>query len=440
MKKQKLGMIAGFCVIAAVVGTAVYTDHRTEPDLISGVAHYAYRPVVRRDIDEDIERLAQKVRRETAAAADLAQLAGLYYQQAKLTGRTGDYDQAESTARLSLRAQATHNSGARLIVARVASSRHQFTDAIRIAREALAEDPSKAAPLSVVTGAYLALGNLAEANVSADQFVDRSPGLESYGLRALVYEAEGRDEESTADFVRALQIEDIGETDESAWVRSVFARGLMRRGDYAHARILLDEAIRSVPGYHLALDLRGDLEMREGKWADAERSFRAAFESSKQIPYLVHLARVKRAQGETVSAQEIEGEAEVLLRDELKRSGWGHRIDLAILLLDRGRPADVQEAETLAAADVENRPGALSLGVLARAKLRVGKFAEAQKVLRRALQSGSRDARLYLLMAEIERAVQNPRLVLFYSQLAIALEPKNPAVRNEALSLSRRPG
>ena len=62
-------------------------------------------------------------------------------------------------------------------------------------------------------------------------------------------------------------------------------------------------------------------------------------------------------------AAEIQAQAEALLRAEVSKNGVGHRLDLAMLLLDKGTPADAKEALELAGADVTNRKSATSLNV-----------------------------------------------------------------------------
>ena len=412
-----------FCIL--ITTTAFLSSCTRHTDEISRVAHYPYRVVQQTDVLRDIESMEKRVQGDHPQATDLGVLAGLYYAEGRVTGTTIWFDKAEQTANQSLKIQTDANSGAKLILAKVMATRHDFAQAIQIAMDVNKVDGKKTSALAIIATSSLATGDLNQAGSYADRFVDQSPGLESYGLRALVMEAQGRTEEAKNDFVHALDIEDLGEAQESAWVRSVFARFLMRLGDYKHAKLLLNEALRTVPHYHLALDIFGELSVRQKDYETAEKYYKDAFESSKQLAYLSHLSKLKLMEGQKVLAGEIQTQAELLIRGEMVKSGYGHRLDLASILLDRGNPNDIQEALTLAVDDTKTRRGSLALSVLARAQLAAGKSSDAMSTMRELLRSGTRDPDFYFQMSSVEAAVKNPRLEAFYLSEAKKIDPRN---------------
>ena len=85
-----------------------------------------------------------------------------------------------------------NNTPAEAMMAKIAESKHEFREAIKIAESSLKRDPNKTSVVAILITAHLALGELTDASFLADQFVDRMPGLESYGLRALVLTAQGQ--------------------------------------------------------------------------------------------------------------------------------------------------------------------------------------------------------------------------------------------------------
>ena len=411
------GLILVFVIYASVV-KAKSKDIRE--DQFDKVAKYRFQNVVRDDVGKQVAELEAKVAK-SHDSIDMSILAGLYFAQSRLTGDLSWLDKAEASAKQSLASMPTRNSTSKLVLAKIAESRHDFKTGIKIASEAYHDDSSKVSALGVLGTSYLATGDLIEGGKIADQFVDRMPSLQSYGLRALFMEAQGRDEEAKNDFSRALQIEDVGESQESARVRSLYARYLMRHGDFTRAQTLLDEALKTIPNYHLALDLKGELEMRKGEYSNAETDFKAAFDSSKQLAYLVHLARLKTLMGNKQLAEEIQSQAELLLRADIAKNGIGHRLDLAMLLLDRGRANDLKEALTLASEDYKNRASALPLGVLAEAQLRSKDLLAARTSIRDLLRIGVREPEYYEEAARIEAAVDNPRMTDFYHHESMKL-------------------
>ena len=435
-KVQKKYLLAGLLIVsAATAGSfAFYAKESYAHDEIARVAHYRFPTIVRADLDKEISGMEKKVKGRQDAI-DFAILSALYFSQGRLTGNSSWFDQAAEAAQASLKLQPIGNGAAKMTLAKLAENRHDFREAIHIAEEAFKADPSKLSSINILATSHLAIGDLDEAGRRADFAVDRAPGLESYGLRALVMGAQGRDEECVADFEHALEIEDIGDSQESARVRSLFARHLMHHGDFPHAHLLLNEALRAIPNYHLALDLQGELAERENNYPLAEKEFKAAFESSKQLAYLTHLSHLKVLMGNKELAEEIQAQSELLLRAEIAKNGIGHRLDLATVLLDRGRPQDIREGLKLAIEDVANRHNVLPLGILARAYILSGKIPEARETMREVLRSGIREPDYYEQMSMIEGLKHNGRLVSFYHNQALAINAGQPLVPMVGFSL-----
>ncbi len=424
MKRKILFLFLAFIGLTFAVSLIYYFHFKADGE-IRELAVYRYQSRQTANFLSDIETLQKRVDNPSPQAGDWGTLAGLFYAQGKISGNTTWFDQAEEAARKSLKLQPQPNAGARLILAKVKASRHEFREAIEIATEAFQNDSSKTSALAVIITSYLAMGDLTQAGSFADQFINRSPGLESYALRALIMEATGRVSESTNDFKRALELEDFGAEQESAWARCLFARSLIRNGDYANARILLNSALKIKSDYHLAYDLLGDLFLREGDYANSEKYLKAAFASSKQLAYLVHLAKLKTIMNEAQAALQIQTQAEILIRMELDKNGFGHRLDLVSLLLDRGQPNDAKEALQLAEEESKVRRSPVALSVLSRAQLANGEIQKSYKTLREVLQTGIRDSEYYSQMAVLERDLENRRQAQFYMKEAVALEPQN---------------
>lgn len=432
MKKKWIYFFSVAVIIICFLATIDFFLKK-KSDELSLIINYPFLASHSVDSKQSLKTLEERVHVETPQSADLAFLAALYFAEGKTSGNLEWFNKAELMAKKSLALQPTMNAGAKLILAKILGAQHFFKDSTALATEIYKEDSSKTSALSIAATAYLARGELQKATELGDQYVDQTPGLESYGLRALIMESQGRRNEALSDFKRALQIEDVGEMQESAWVRCMMARTLVHQGDYKHAHELLDVALKIIPDYHLAYDLLGDLSQREGDFNSAEKYFKLAFQSSKQLAYLIHESKLKQIQGEKDLAIEIQNQAEKLIRDEVNKNGYGHRLDLATILLDRGQPKDISEALKLAEEEVKNRQGVLVLKVLAQAQLANRQKAQALKTMRQILQTGVRDSEYYLEMARVEKAVNNPRKAAFYMKEAVALEPQNQQLQKNAL-------
>lgn len=358
-------------------------------------------------------------RRAQRTPLDLAELADLYMKR----GEPADLTKAEQLARQSIALLPSPNA-AHLTLAKLANTRHDFRGAIAHAHDYLRTGDSPSAFLALAT-AHLALGELALACDAAEIAVDARPGTSSYLMRALVLDAQGRDAEAEHDFQRAVAVEDFGDVDESARLRALWARSLIRRGELPLADKAIAEALRIMPELPLALGQQGELALRRGNAKAAIALFGRAFAQGREVRYLIDTARAQDLAGDGAAARGTRDQIELLVRAELRDTGMGHRLDLVETLVDRGTPADLREAVTLARQEVALRPSAETLFQLARALARSGTHHEAALAIRRALATGVRSARFYELAARLERKTGNTQRAAMYAKEAARLDASN---------------
>jgi tetratricopeptide (TPR) repeat protein len=366
--------------------------------------------MVTRALQEEIAFYQMRVRRDPTGGLDLAALSGVYLRMARATGDLQWFLLAEQAARRSLSARPSQNTGALLSLARVAEARHDFAEAVRLAR--LAGTTPEA--LSVLVTSYLAQGRIDLAAQAAQALVGRWPGLGSYALRGLVASARGEDEGAIADFNRAIASEESGETGSSAWVRTLLGRLHYRRGRHTEAAALYREALRILPQYPLALVNLAELEMRQGRYRSAEQHLTRVVNLTRESPnvydhaVLRGLARLHELRGHDARAAALWDEAERRLRRDVTTGQFGHRRELARLLLERGRAEDAGEAVALMEADVRIRRDAETLEIYAWALARSGRWDAAQRGIQEALHGGSREARLFYRAATIAQGLGDP--------------------------------
>lgn len=358
-----------------------------------------------------------------ASPFDLADLAEAYARSAQTSGDPTAYDRAEAVARRSLEVLPFPN-GAALVLAKIQNAKHEFADAIRIATQFAAHKPSASAHI-IVASAYLALGQLGDAATAAEAAVALKPDSAGYLMRALVLQAQGRDAEAAFDFERCVAVESQGDVQESARSRVLWGRFLLRRGEYAGARALFDEALRIMPNYPLALANQAELALRTGEFARARAMFERAFAASRQARYLLDLARAQELAGDAAGADRSRAQVEKIVRADLAAHGTGHKLELVEVLVDRGKLADLTEAVTLGRDELAHRPSADTRFQLARALYRSGERDPAALQVQAALATGARDARLYELASRLETG---PRKALYVRQAA-ALSPGNSGWR-----------
>jgi tetratricopeptide (TPR) repeat protein len=425
-------------LMCAVVGYAITAFARTSHSSLPEALRYKFanaletRTATRTEaFAQEIGFLQDRVNRNPDSALDLAALAGGYIGKARVTGQNTWYILAEQAAErsLGLLPLKVGNAGAQLALAEVAQAQHDFAGALELIRKVTALQPNNSSAISLRATIMLALGEPEAARRDVDALVNALPNVSNLTLQATIAEAQGRLETARQDFERALSIEEPDDAFGSARTRTLFARFLVRHGEYDLARGLLEEALKIAPHYPLALLHLADLEFREGRFAQAEARDRELLLISHDSPSTYDhaaqqgLARVKQAEGSS-DAKALWLEAETTLRREITQGAFGHRRELARLLLERGRPQDVPEALKQATRELETRHDWETLSALAWAQQRAGRTLEARETVNRALLTGVQDAELELRAASIERALGHPGNAQKHEANAARINPR----------------
>ena len=411
-------------LLSLLSGTALLTATPFGKQLITGRPSpysYPFSLSLKGDNPQTIESAIAsyqgRVQQHPADGLDRAALAGAYLKMARVTGTANWYLLAEQEAQQSLANLPFDNDGAVMILAEIAQAKHEFAEAVR-----LAEQVSGAKSLTVVVTSKLAMGQLAEAEIAADEMVNFVPSLGSLSLRGLTRMARGEHEGALRDFQQAIAAEEPNEQRGSAQVRTFLGRLYAEQGNTEQAKQLYHEALEIVPDYPLALLHLAQLETRLGHYRAAKRDYSQLGASVvQQGVALQGIARISSLQGRATEAKWQE--AETVLRQQIDQNALGHRRDLAHLLLERGRDRDVSEAIALMQTETQNRRDAETLDILAWALSRAGRWQEAQVIIREALGQGVQNAGIFYRAADIETALGHPAQAEKYIRSAQALDP-----------------
>ncbi|MEG5159391.1 hypothetical protein QUB37_02930 [Microcoleus sp. AT3-A2] len=389
-------------------------------------------------IQQEIAFYQQRLAVDSRSGLNRAALAGSYLKMARATGEGGWFLLAEQAAQRSIADLPFDNQGALLVLARIAEARHDFATALRLAKQ-VGSDNEDAIALSVTS--HLAMGKVSEANAAAEALVNRIPNLGSLTLRALVRESQGRDAEVLQDYRQAMAAEEPGEVAGSARARSLLGRFYARRGQFVQAKALFLEALRLVPRYPLALIYLADLETRQGNYREAEGYYSKVSAYSGPVETVFDrivdrgMARVKEFEGDAIESRRLRDKAEAGLRQEQASGGFGHRRDLASLLLEKGRSQDVTEALALMQEEVKIRRDAVTLDTLAWAFSSAGEWQKADRVMAEIMRSGIRDAGMFYRAGAIARTLGKDAESRAYFQKSKEIDPSFDDRSRQALGL-----
>ena len=380
---------------------------------------------ITRLLRDEIAFYQSRIQRTPQSGLDRAGLAGAYLKMARITGDLRWYLLAEDTARQSLANLPVSNAAAPLVLARVAEARHDFATAIRLARAAGPSEDS----LPILVTSNLARGDVPAAARTVAELVAADPSLRSYTLRALVEVARGQDVGAEADFRQAMAMEEPEEVASSTWVRSLYGRFLYQHGRLDPARELFTEALRILPQYPLALTDLAVLELRQGQYAAAIDHLTRVVTISAASPnvydhvVLRGLAQAADLEGRHDEAALFWALAEARLRQDSASGAYGHRRELARLLLTRGQPEDLTEVLSLLQAELTVRTDPDTFDTLAWALSRAGRWQEADWAARQALRWGVHDARYFYRAATTAQALGDGVQAQTYLRLMRAADP-----------------
>jgi tetratricopeptide (TPR) repeat protein len=386
--------------------------------------------------EREIAFYQEQIRKNPQGGLDRAYLASTYLGMARTTGEGSWYLLAEQTAKQSLVNLPVDNPSAISTLARVEEARHNFAGALRLTQQITDERDV----LALKTTSNLAIGNLTEASQAVDQLVDLSLNTNAFLLQALVRNAQGK-EQSLESFNHALEVEESGEIGTSARVRTLLGRFYYERGQLELARDLYQEALKILPEYPLALINLAQLDIRQGRYDAAIKRYDQMSISGVPTIYdpliLRGKARVKALQGDRPTAEILWSQSEALLRQSFVGAGdFGHRRDLARLLLERGRPEDGAEAVSLMQTEVKNRHDAETLDTYAWALVQAQKPAQAHQIIQEAIASGTNNPSILDRASHIEQALGNTAKAKEYQQQMLKTDPQFDDQARQAIGLN----
>lgn len=419
IRKEVFVVIAGTATALLVAFSLKATFGRPS----STEYRYRYSTGGGQTLAQQIKFYEKRLAGDRANALELAVLADLYFDQGRRSGDNSYYERAEATARRSLDDLPSPNLGAKGVLAKTAAARHEFSKALAIGEEMLKENAASEGAMALMATTYLATGELTKAAEYADRLVQIKPVSGNLALRGLVLLGQGREEEGIFDFQHAIRREEEGSASEASWTRAILGRHFFKRGQREVARVLFEEAIRITPEFPLALDLLGQLEAKQRHYQKAESYFNEAFALSRQIPYLLHLADVTQSRGQKGSADALRGQAEELIRKELAGNSYGHRLDLARVLLEKNKPAAAQEAAKLAGEELTVRRNAETYYVQSMALARAGRIAAARDAILAALRVGGQEPEYFYQASVVEAQIGSRERAALYRELAMKTDP-----------------
>jgi tetratricopeptide (TPR) repeat protein len=341
----------------------------------------------RPSIDQTIDRLTLKTRQQRQDRAAWTALGDAFMQKARETADASYYGRAEQAFEQA-RALDAANGDAIVGLAWVQSARHEFEKSTEWAQKALALDSTNAAAHGLLGDAALELGDYDLAAEHYQKMLDLRPDLSAYSRSAHFLFVIGDVRRSTWLMDRAIKAGGPY-PENTAWCRAQLALMHLATGNLVAAEQIVDQAIARTPNNYHVLFAQGRVRAARANYAGAIDAYRRASAIAPQHEVAVALGQLYTVTDDRKNAEQQWALVETIDRLN-KANGVTGDVQIARFLADRDRR--LAEALAIAEREFKRRPNVFAADALAWAYYKNGRYADARRLVAKALAHRTPDA------------------------------------------------
>jgi tetratricopeptide (TPR) repeat protein len=346
-------------------------------------------------------------------------LASAYSQKARETGDFSLNARAEEAITSSL-AIAPDNYDALKLRAKILLTYHRFADALAVARRAQTMRPQDHDVYGALTDALVELGDYEEAVKAAQAMVNLRPDTASYSRISYLRELHGDTEGAIEAMSIAVRAASPQDPENLAWCLVQLGNLWLNGGRPVEAEREFDRALRTFPGYHMALEAKARARIAAGDLESAINLYRREQEQAPDsADAALALGDLYARRGQTEEAKRQYELFESLERkNAAAENDWHH---LVAYWTDHDRNLD--EALRLVRSARQTRADIHTCDQLAWALFKRGQFLEAKAAIDEATRLGTRDARILYHAGLIYKELGERRKAAEYLKAALELNP-----------------
>ncbi|WP_433304315.1 tetratricopeptide repeat protein [Actinoplanes sp. CA-030573] len=289
------------------------------------------------DLDNYVRRTVAHLDRVPGDWNAWASLGMAHVQLARIGFDPAHYPQAQAALYRSLAEQPRGNAAALTGLGALAAARHQFGDALRYARRAVAADAYSADAYGVLTDAYVELGRYPEARAAVQHMIDLRPDTGSFGRASYLFELAGDLARAKELMQRALEV--AADQGDTAFALQHLGELAWGAGDLKTAEARFADGLARQPGQPALLADRAKVKAARGDLPGALADLRAATATLPTVDHLATLSDVLTASGDHVGAARTDELVRVSDRLTDLTAPAATDIDLILFYADHGDPA-----------------------------------------------------------------------------------------------------
>ena len=409
-------IVIGTGLVLAVSGGIGFATSSDQSSPTPAAAVPRIVPNSGQDLETSIRALQSTLRRLPQDHVSWANLAVAYVEQARITGNATYYEKADEAAARSFEIEPDDNFTALAARGAISAARHDFSDALASADQALAVNPRDLSALAIRVDALTELGRYDE-QMRALRIADRRQPSTAIAARySYAYELRGNLDRA-ADILRRAAA--VGSRTDKAYTLTLLADIQRKQGRLDAAARQLAMAQQAVPDHLPALVSTARLQVAQGRLQQAVATWQDVVGRQPLPEYVTELGELLLHLG-----RDDEGDAQfAVVRttiDLLEGSGVRSDLETARFEADHGSP---ERALSQARAEWRQRTSVHVADALAWALHRSGRDREALAIARRATSLDSPEARFWIHRGTIEAALGLTDEAVTHLRRGLATDP-----------------
>jgi len=380
------------------------------------------------DLDKQIEFWEKKLGSDSEDYISATKLGEFYLKKARTTGEVSANFEAEKYLRLALKRNPQHRA-AIVLLASACQAQHKFSEALTFAERSVKMNPGDAFSIAVLGDACLEMGDMARAEVAFTKIVQIEPALATHSRMANLQWLKGDAPAALRSYTEAIR---AGETDaespsDLAWCNVQQGEIFFRTGEFEKAEARYEAALKMLPEYYVALDHLAELRAAEKKYDEAIALYKKIIKRVPRPEFHQALGDIYVFIGKSAEAKPWHDRALALYLDAANNGQVHYYHHLSSFYADIQE--NPKEALKWARKDLELRQNVFACDALAWALYRNNEFAAAQKEIKKALTTGTREENVLMHAGMIyiragdfdggkkflhEAAAVNPRSTAFH--------------------------
>lgn len=337
-------------------------------------------------VDQRIVRAQQSITKFPNSAGGYNQLASAYMQKARETADFSFNANAEDAIIRSLAVEPDNYDGLKLRT-KLQLTNHRFAEALETARHSQTFRDDDHDVWGQITDALVELGDYPGAVKAAQKMVDLRPDTSSYSRVSYLRSLHGDTQGAIVAMIAAVKAANPNDPESVAWCRVQLGNELMNAGKLEEAEREFDTALQIFPNHSLALQSKARARIAAGDLQTAiaiyERGPDSADASQALGDLFTRLGKTDAAKAAYEKFESLERENAAI------EKSWRHMVNF---WLDHDQ--NLEQALKLASDEYNSRKDIFTCDSFAWALFKNGRIAEAKKVIKEALRTGTKDQRL----------------------------------------------